>query len=463
MPKNISQTMNNDQICIDKYWYNKFLKIHQYKRKIFKSKDARIVIKDKHVEVKSALFNLNKQEKLELLEALEKKQRKLEKLESKILRKPKQKFIHKKYLERIQSEKLDIQIHKAKLLHKDELVDLLDEKYSYSHKDNLAFIAEFASFINYLLHKGRIKNSQYSKQIIDTLVSLFHITHKEIDFDKITQLHEQRLKKINLLPRKTFSSEEVQILIQNLLDAEGINGISVEINENYLFAVLPNLKKIYIPQNLSISSERLIEIIAHEILGHLLRSLSAEKTVSKTGKCLKLLSLGTKDYLLTEEGICTYLEQNIFGESDQYDIYRLFDLYLRVIALEISRVKTPYETYKFIKKLIKLKKEIFPHTTINEHTIIQNLLTRLYADFHTPRIGLSNPKISIYLRGNRTIWPYLTNHEKFTDLFLGKISVNEVYDFKKRGYHQPQTYINKIYPFKRLQMMLYKHVMSFNY
>lgn len=453
--------MSKDQICIDKYWYNNFLKIHRYKRKIFKSRDARIVIKDKNIEVRSVLFHLDKQEKLELLEALEQKQRKLEKLESKILRKPKSTFIHKKYIGRIQVEKLDVQIQRAKLYNKDSVVvPLLDEKYSYSHKDNLEFIGEFVLFINYLLHKGRIKNSKYSKTIINTLVSLFNMTNKVIDFDKITQLHEQRLTKIKLLPKKIFSAVEAQIFIQNILKAEGMHDISVEINKNYLFAVSPNFKKIYIPENLSISSERFIEIIAHEIFGHLLRSLSAEKTVSKTGKSLKLLTLGTKDYLLTEEGICTYLEQNIFGESDKYDIYRLFNLYIRVIALEISRVKTPYETYMFIKNLLKLKKEIFPYTTINANTTIRTLLTRLYGDFPNPKTGFSNPKIGIYLRGNRTIWPYLTSRRTFLDIFLGKISVNEISDFKKRGYYQPQSYTNKIYPLQNLQMIVYKHIVS---
>ena len=179
---------------------------------------------------------------------------------------------------------------------------------------------------------------------------------------------------------------------------------------------------------------------------------------------------------MTEEGVTTYIEQNIFGESSKNDMFRLFNFYLRVIAVELAKKLSPIQVYKIIVQIAEIKNELFDYTYFNSEKIALKLIKRLYSDFPQPEagilnpkmsvylnflgsdqfktLGILNPKMSVYLNGNRVVWEYIEKGGSLDNLFLGKVSIDEIKEFSSQGYIKDKNYLNKFLPIDNLQKII---------
>lgn len=437
----------------DEKWHKKLLKLHAYRRKSFKNTNPELSLNNNKVSVNSVFANYSLTEKKKLLNSLYLKDKKLALLQKQIQYEESEKLIRGKYLQKVNKEILETNIQKAILGNDSKLSTLYNEKFFIPQEKSNLFISEFVSFLEYFMKRRQFSDKENIKNIIVILQNLFQIQSIDMDFDEIIKRHNHQRDLIKNLTKLKFNSSDVKRVLQNIFIKCDLD-IKVKRKRKHLFAVLPQKKRIYIPREVNLSGRRLVEVVSHEIFGHMLRSISGEKTINQDGNSLKLLSSGTADYLLTEEGITTYIEQNIFGQSSKNDIFRLFNFYLRVIAVELAKKLAPIQVYKILVQIAEIKNELFDYTYFNSEKIALKLIKRLYADFPQPEAGLLNPKMSVYLNGNRVVWEYIEKGGSLDNLFLGKVSIDEIKEFSSQGYIKDKNYLNQFLPIDNLQKII---------
>ena len=218
------------------------------------------------------------------------------------------------------------------------------------------------------------------------------------------------------------------------LDEIGITGIDVMINPEYLaITVPPGRNQIDIPPGRTFSSERVIELVAHEIRTHLLRSHMQSKNTA--GKGLGLLQRAPFSSRV-EEGVAIHHELLVDGMKD------LFSVTLKVLAVdEAAGGNTPrfiFEKmcrYYLLWNLLGRKPD---SAQVEAKKQAFTLLKRILRGTSGQTPGAFFGKDATYKTGLDTVRAYLKDGGDFDDLFLGKVDVEHIPVYKGGlGFTQP--------------------------
>jgi uncharacterized protein (TIGR02421 family) len=167
--------------------------------------------------------------------------------------------------------------------------------------------------------------------------------------------------------------------------------------------VNPATKRVYIKANETFSKNQVDRLIAHEIYGHVLRSVCGSL------QPYKMFSIGLAKYEATEEGLAMYKEKKIGGLSK-----RVLKGYAgRVLAVHYALNSSFRETYK---KLFK---------NYSKEKSWQMTLRAKRGLGDTSKKGAFT-KDHIYLKGYLDVGSFIKNASSLHLLHYGKISIGQI-------------------------------------
>lgn len=406
----------------DEIWYQKFRRIHTFKRSRTKDNSPKVVIdfNNQKVLINHKLEKLDSVQKNKLIAKLNKKLNRIENLKQRIEGEEKDVKIKDFYLNKLEEEKISVTISLLRLSDSPkhpEIFENLKKIYPLpSRKEFDKFLNEFIFFLHQLLESKKV--SEKAKILILEILKDKFFNHKyknpKIKNWKFEILEDKKLYKI-------LNFEEIFDLINKTLKDLKIEKIvKLRVENRSIFSVSIFNKRLNIPKNIKLTYKRILEIIEHEIKVHLIRGINGSNFVDENGQYLHMLEINTKEELVIEEGLATYFEQNVFRKSNKYDLTQLYQYYVRLLATFLATKNQPFALYLKLVKLFELQKELFPLENINPKEAAEILIQRLYSDFPSPKVGYFNPRISIYLIGNRKVWEMIESGQEVKKLLESK-------------------------------------------
>lgn len=221
--------------------------------------------------------------------------------------------------------------------------------------------------------------------------------------------------------KKLKSQAQAIAILQEALDQYGITGWKFIEREttSSIFSVRPESKEIMIPQEEYLLGRELTDITmrglaAHEVGVHVRRDVEALQ------QPLLLLQIGLDHYLKGEEGLASYVQQQIEGANEFYGFDRYLAASLAVGMDGISRdfravfsLMNDYFTLRHAEKGID----------IPSFKPAWEVCVRIFRGTTGSTPGAIYTKDIIYLEGNIGIWNLLSDKpEVFESLFLGKFN-----------------------------------------
>lgn len=222
------------------------------------------------------------------------------------------------------------------------------------------------------------------------------------------------------------SIDEVKDIFLNTLKNCGIKGWELQVDnrhERNRFSVKPSEKIIFIPSEKQLLSRPLpltylhVQALAeHEIGVHVRRTYEAS-----LGK-LKLLEIGLDNYLIGEEGLAGYVQQQIEGAVEFYG----FDRYL---AASLASGMDGKE--RDFRSVFGLMKDYYTLKFVNEKTEFElaatrsawDVCVRIFRGSSGQTAGAIYTKDIVYMEGNIEIWNLLSEKPHvFESLFVGKFN-----------------------------------------
>ncbi len=275
-----------------------------------------------------------------------------------------------------------------------EINELINYKGIYHNEiNNIA--KRYLLFLNLIINRGNNKFTEYSKKLYG------FPNQNEINYAK-------NIIKNNEVPKnknKTYSAEYVKNKFQKLISKYGWKIILKNIPSK--MKVSPKSKTLVINKSSFFTKKEIMRLEYHKIKTHVIRQVNNQKLPAIIRNCF--------NYIETEEGLALQMEEmhNCLSK-EQLRIYAA-----RTIAVHLSLTKSFYEVFTIIRKYG------FDNETAFQ---ITSRAKRGLQDTKKPR-GFT--KDHIYLSGKLKIEEYLKAGGQINDLFIGKISINDVSKVKK--------------------------------
>jgi hypothetical protein len=445
-------------MILDQIWFEKYKKLEAYKRAYFINKNPEFNFVNGELVITNHISLVDEAERLKLIRFALRKKRRIRKLQERIENEEHDEFIKEKYLEKLKVLSIMVDTSLVQLDPNldeyekgNQINELFEARYPQVTEEYLqTFICEFIDFIKFLT-----KTNSALEEF--TQPEFYDVKYKPtgIDFQPYYDIFQKRLELLSSLEQKKYSGPETKKIIRKFLSKANIKRITIRVEDRMLFSVEPINKRINIPLNIETSRKRIIEIIAHEVCVHVLRSRNGFKNTDINGNSLNVLGISNYQDMDLEEGVATYFEQNIFGETGKFDLFFTYRFYLRVVGIYLGRRLEPKDVYDKLTRLnTALHQALFPDKETTT-ALSDNIIKRIYADYAKPTKGFVNPKIAIYLIGNRKIWDYIESGGNIIHLFAGKIGIEEIEVLKQKGFNIPEDFLGeKEIDFKRLLKMI---------
>lgn len=205
---------------------------------------------------------------------------------------------------------------------------------------------------------------------------------------------------------KTIGPKAAKKAFLEYIRGYGINDWNVKVKKIMVAkANVDSSKKTIFIKNKNYSLHELNNLISHEIEVHVLRAFNGEKSKNI------LFSLGTADYLKTEEGLAIMMEQL----SGNHNPLRFKFFAARAIAADLAITKSFYEVFNTLHKKYHLSK--------HNAYIITKRVKRGLRDTSKPGGYI---KDHVYFEGFYMIKKFMQNGGDIRPLFIGKISLSEL-------------------------------------
>lgn len=297
-----------------------------------------------------------------------------------------------------------------------EFFGLSKKIYGATNKKTFSYVAKQ---VQSLCHNAK---SQH-KTVARRLATVFHRVNTSgvtISPDILTEpLDNSRL---------VTSALEVKQVFADALNQYEINNWTIKIDDTgtrRIFSVRQRDRQIIIPcdEQLFARSKPLTElhlhaIAEHEVGVHVRRAVRAERCP------LRLLTVGLDGYLVGEEGLASYVQQQIEGATEFYG----FDRYLAAslaVGMDgeardfrsVFSLMTDYYTLKFDDNTSEQAKGLPPFKAS------WDVCVRIFRGTTGQEAGCIYTKDIVYLEGNIGIWNFLIEKPcAFEHLFVGKFN-----------------------------------------
>jgi hypothetical protein len=221
-------------------------------------------------------------------------------------------------------------------------------------------------------------------------------------------------------PKQTrnIDSKKARVVFQEQLNSSGLKSWNVELRKKTIAnASVDALKKKLILKRRNFSFREIKALINHEIETHVFRSANGYLQKFKI-----LGSIGTTNYLKTEEGLATVMEEL----NGTHNPVRLKFFYARHIASYLAQSKSFYEIFKVLHERYNL--------SLNNAYLITKRVKRGLTDTSRPGGFI---KDHLYFEGKEMIEKYIKDGKPLIPLFSGKFDIED-YDMLKSKLKPPK-------------------------
>jgi len=235
-----------------------------------------------------------------------------------------------------------------------------------------------------------------------------------------------------------LSAQGAKRFFEAVLESHGYAGWQVILDPNVAGPrVEAGLRQVFLPAE-SIPLDELREYVSHELAGHVARSIAGESSL------LGLLGMGTKGYMVTEEGIADYYERQVaVVHGDPTDDS---GIWLGTLSIGLaSGVAGPPQTFSsllaFFEPFLLLYRLLWrddEDRQTAERRAQRNAFTRCLRTFRgvsdLEKAGICNTKDVVYLRGRWLIDQEVARDEKVLDrLAVGKVALELLPELGRLG------------------------------
>ncbi len=272
------------------------------------------------------------------------------------------------------------------------------------------------------------------KQVIEVLHEQFHI-----GFDLSAEPNGD-FGTVFSPPADTpmLSAQGAKRFFEVVLESHGYTGWQVILDSNVAGPrVEAGLRQVFLPAE-PIPLDELREYVSHELAGHVARSIAGENSL------LGLLGMGTKGYMVTEEGIADYYERRaaaVHGDPVDDSGVWLGTLAIGLAcglagpAQSFSTLLAFFEPFLLLYRLLWRDDE---DRQTAERRAQRNAFTRCLRTFRgvpdLSRAGICNTKDVVYLRGRWLIDQAIVQDETVLDrLAVGKVAYELLPELGKLG------------------------------
>ncbi len=236
----------------------------------------------------------------------------------------------------------------------------------------------------------------------------------------------------------TISAQGAKRFFEAALQSRGYAGWQVLLDPNVSGPrVEAGLRQVFLPAE-AIPLDELREYVSHELAGHVARSIAGESSL------LGLLGMGTKGYMVTEEGIADYYEQQAAAlHGDPVDDS---GIWLGTLSIGLAcGVASPPQTFScllaFFEPFLLLYRLLWRNDEDRqtaERRAQRNAFTRCLRTFrgvpNLEQAGICNTKDVVYLRGRWLIEQEVVRYETVLDrLAVGKVAVELLPELERLG------------------------------
>ncbi len=235
-----------------------------------------------------------------------------------------------------------------------------------------------------------------------------------------------------------LSAQGAKRFFEAVLESRGYTGWQVILDPNVAGPrVEASLRQVFLPAE-AIPLDELREYVSHELAGHVARSIAGESSL------LGLLGMGTKGYMVTEEGIADYYErQAAVVHGDPVDDS---GIWLGTLSIGLAcGIASPPQTFSsllaFFEPFLLLYRLLWrddEDRQTAERRAQRNAFTRCLRTFRgvpdLGRAGVCNTKDAVYLRGRWLIDQEVVRDETVLDrLAVGKVALELLPELEKLG------------------------------
>ena len=235
-----------------------------------------------------------------------------------------------------------------------------------------------------------------------------------------------------------LSAQGAKRFFEAVLESRGYTGWQVILDPNVAGPrVEAGLRQVFLPAE-AIPLDELREYVSHELAGHVARSIAGESSL------LGLLGMGTKGYMVTEEGIADYYErQAAVVHGDPVDDS---GIWLGTLSIGLAcGIASPPQTFSsllaFFEPFLLLYRLLWrddEDRQTAERRAQRNAFTRCLRTFRgvpdLGRAGVCNTKDAVYLRGRWLIDQEVVRDETVLDrLAVGKVALELLPELEKLG------------------------------
>ncbi len=455
---------------LDREWYRLLNQISKYSDGTKADRNPELIIDHIHRTLSINDRGRRLKNKANTQRIAKRKLRELSKLEKKVHKARRNSYIKAYYLDRIRSTR---HVVRNKLVASD--TNLTEDERNKRTARNLAhiypipddryfeqFISEFIAFLKFAEKQDlfQVRSLDFFQELLDP--AFYHIEGSDLSIDFSKELAQfQRYTEEIRKGETSFNAHQIKEILQKFDHAIGIDQyVRIRIRPRYLFSV-DSRRRIFVPENADVKESRLYKTIFHEVMVHLYRSIMGIRNVNDKGNSLRMLRWGMKENFCIEEGLASYVEQNVFFRSSKHDIFSLSHFYLRLIVVRLALNDDPYTVFTKVDKLTKVLSKIDGGRPKQAEKMRDTVLLRAYRGFLHPSVGCVNPRIAQYLYGNRLIWEYLENGGNLVNLYAGKIGLKDIEPLRGMGFTIPDTLFGeKEFPFDALRELLKRSIES---
>jgi len=235
-----------------------------------------------------------------------------------------------------------------------------------------------------------------------------------------------------------ISAQGAKRFFEAVLQSRGFTGWQILLDPNVAGPrVEAGLRQVFLPAE-PIPLDELREYVSHELAGHVARSIAGENSM------LGLLGMGTKGYMVTEEGIADYYERQaaaLHGDPVDDSGIWLGTLSIGFACGSVGSPQTFSSLLAFFEPFLLLYRLLWrddEDRQTAERRAQRNAFTRCLRTFRgvpdLGKAGMCNTKDVVYLRGRWLIDRVVAQDETVLDrLAVGKVAYELLPELGKLG------------------------------
>ena len=317
------------------------------------------------------------------------------------------------YLRKLLRQRQRYQLLQATATGNDEqFVALSTELYGKPHKRYFSYVARR---VDMLCENQRDSDPEAAKRLQKVVGK---ISTKELD------ISTDILPTLDTDSPVIESVSQVKEIFTEVLERNGMSDVALvtKTDQSSHFSVQAELRQVFIPtETRLLARSKPLTVVGTKALAEHEIGVHMRRAVEGSQQKLRLLEIGLDDYLAGEEGVASYVQQQVEGASEFYGFDRYFAISL---AMGTDGEKRDFRAvFQLMQDYYSLHFAAQNKSKANPADAAWDICMRVFRGTTGQTTGCVYTKDKVYLEGNIETWHLLSEKPHvFEQFFIGKFS-----------------------------------------